>query len=66
MTAPRATARYPRRRTARGPALLLLIACLTAVVIGAVIEGWLWLAVVALALSLGAGAVVVTTIHPRT
>jgi hypothetical protein len=64
--APKTTAPRPWRRTARGPALLLLIACLTAVVIGSVVEGWFRLAVVALALSLVAGAVVVTTIRPRT
>ena len=53
------------RRTARGPVLLLLIACLTAVIVGAVIEGWFWLTLVALALSLVAGALAVTTIRPR-
>ena len=50
----------------RGPLLLLLIACLSAVVVGAVVEGMFWLAVVALALALGVGALLLSTFHPRT
>jgi hypothetical protein len=48
-----------------GPVLLLLVACLGAVLLGAVIEGRFWVAVAALGLSLAAGAVLVTTVHPR-
>lgn len=52
----------------RGPLLLLLIACLSAVVVGAVFEGMFWLAVVALALALAlrVGALLLSTSHPRT
>ena len=50
----------------RGPLLLLLITCLSAVVVGAVVEGMFWLAVVALALALGVGALLLSTSHLRT
>ncbi|MGY1707398.1 hypothetical protein ACI79C_22785 [Geodermatophilus sp. SYSU D00697] len=43
-----------------------MIACLGAVAIGAVIEGWVWVGVAALTLSLVVGTVLGTTIHPRT
>jgi hypothetical protein len=46
--------------------LLLLIACLCALVVGAVVEGLFWLVVVSLALVLGVGALLVSTHHPRT
>jgi hypothetical protein len=49
----------------RGPVLLLLVACLSVVVVGAVIEGLFWLALVALALVLCTGALVVSTVHFR-
>lgn len=50
----------------RGPLFLLLIACLSAVVVGAVVEGFFWLALVALVLALGVGALLLSTYHPRT
>jgi hypothetical protein len=48
-----------------GPVLLLLVACLSVVVVGAVIEGPFWLAVVALALVLCTGALAASTLHFR-
>jgi hypothetical protein len=49
----------------RRAVLLLLVACLSAVVIGAVVEGLFWLTLVALTLSLGLGALVVAPTHSR-
>ncbi|MGY1634406.1 hypothetical protein ACI784_22125 [Geodermatophilus sp. SYSU D01186] len=49
----------------RGPVLLLLVACLSVVVVDAVIDGPFWLAVVALSLVLCIGALAVSTLHFR-
>lgn len=48
-----------------GIVVMLLIACLVALVVGAVTVGLFWLAVVAIAGLLGTGAVAVSMLGPR-
>ncbi len=57
--------RTPWRWLVRGSVLLLLVACLSALVVGFVVEGLFWLAVVSLALLLGVGALALSRLHFR-